>query len=78
MNTKETKEKSWPLRIYAIGYAITFAYLEFNSFIDAVRESTGIIDFIFSEMILDFGYESMMNAWQAAMWPWYLLAWLTA
>ena len=62
--------------LYAVGFFITFLWLELTMFVDDVAEASGVGDFITSqlfELILRFTYESLLNTFLAFMWPVYVL-----
>lgn len=67
--------KVWKVRgggLYAVGYALTFAYLEVRSMISEIAEADGVVDFFtgqFIEFFIRFMSESIMNMIQAFMWP---------
>lgn len=57
--------------LYAIGYAITFLYLEARTIVDEVVEADGPIDFLTDhlfEFIFRFATDSIMNMVQALTW----------
>lgn len=61
--------------LYAVGYALTFLYLETQSILEEVLESSGVWDFLRShliEFIFRFAVDSIMNMVQAFIWflPW--------
>jgi len=67
--------KVWHTRgggLYAVGYAITFVYLEARTILSELFEAEGIVDFLSNqlfELIFRFLGESLMNMVQAFMWP---------
>ncbi len=67
--------KVWHTRgggLYAVGYAITFVYLEVRTILSELFEAEGIVDFLTNqlfELIFRFLGESLMNMVQAFMWP---------
>ena len=67
--------KVWKVRgggLYAVGYALTFAYLEVRSLISEIAEADGVVDFFTGQLIeffVRFMSESIMNMIQAFMWP---------
>lgn len=67
--------KVWKVRgggLYAVGYALTFAYLEVRSLISEIIEAEGVLDFFtgqFIEFFIRFMSESIVNMIQAFMWP---------
>ena len=71
--------KVWKVRgggLYAVGYAITFAYLEVRAIVGELLEADGIIDF-FTNQLIEFLFrflsETIVNMVQAFMWPVYLI-----
>ena len=57
--------------MYAVGYAVTFFYLEARSILEELAESTGPIDFLTGhliEFIFRFMGDSIMNMVQAVTW----------
>ena len=74
--------KVWKVRgggLYAVGYALTFAYLEVRAIISEIAEAAGVIDF-FTNQLIEFVFrflsETLFNMIQAFMWPVYLIqAW---
>ena len=73
--------KVWKVRgggLYAVGYALTFAYLEVRAIIDEVFEADGVIDF-FANQLIEFMFrflsETIVNMIQAFMWPVFLIQW---
>ena len=73
--------KVWKVRgggLYAVGYALTFAYLEVRSMIGEIMEAEGVADFFTGQIIeffIRFMSESVLNMIQAFMWP---IAWIQA
>ena len=73
--------KVWKVRgggLYAVGYALTFAYLEVRAIISEVLEADGVIDFFTNqliEFIFRFLSETFVNMIQAFMWPVFLIQW---
>lgn len=74
--------KVWKVRgggLYAVGYALTFAYLEVRSMIGEIAEAEGVVDFFTGQIIeffIRFMSESVLNMVQAFMWPlWLIQAW---
>ena len=71
--------KVWKVRgggLYAVGYAVTFAYLEVRAILGELLEADGIIDFFTSQLIeflFRFLSETLVNMIQAFMWPVYLV-----
>lgn len=67
--------KLWQIRgggLYALGYIVTFAYLEVTSFAGEVIESTSVSGFIGAqlfEFFFRFLSESIANMITAFMWP---------
>ena len=62
--------------LYAVGYALTFAYLEVRAIVSEVLEADGVIDF-FTNQLIEFVFrflsETLVNMIQAFMWPVYLI-----
>lgn len=70
--------KVWKVRgggLYAVGYAVTFAYLEVSTIIGEISESEGVAEF-FREQLLEFMLrfmsDSLVNLVKALMWPAYI------
>lgn len=67
--------KVWKVRgggLYAVGYALTFAYLEIRSMVSEITEAEGVVDFFTGQIIeffIRFLSESLMNMIQAFLWP---------
>jgi len=67
--------KVWHTRgggLYAVGYAITFVYLEVRTILSELFEAEGIVDFLTNqlfELIFRFLGESISNMVAAFMWP---------
>jgi hypothetical protein len=71
--------KVWKVRgggLYAVGYALTFVYLEVRAIFREIGEAEGIVDF-FTNQIIEFLFrflsESLVNMISAFMWPVYLI-----
>lgn len=62
--------------LYAVGYALTFVYLEFRAIFREIGEAEGIVDF-FTNQIIEFLFrflsESLVNMISAFMWPVYMI-----
>lgn len=61
--------------LYAVGYALTFLYLEAQSILEEVFDSSGVWDFVRShliEFLFRFAVDSIVNMVQAFVWflPW--------
>jgi hypothetical protein len=57
--------------LYAVGYALTFLYLEARTIVEEIAESTGVIDFVTSQLIefvFRFAIDSIKNMVQAFIW----------
>lgn len=74
--------KVWQVRgggLYAVGYALTFVYLEVRSIFSEIGEAEGVVDFFTNqilEFLIRFLSESFINMVSAFMWPVYLIqAW---
>jgi hypothetical protein len=66
---------------YGLGCLVAFIVLEVQMFTGDVAESTGVSDFITSqvlEFVLRIGFMSFVNGFLALIWPVYLLDWLGA
>ncbi len=62
--------------LYAVGFFLTFLWLELTMFVDDVAEASGVGDFITGqlfELILRFTFESLLNTLLAFLWPVYVL-----
>ena len=70
----------WRLRgggLYACGFIVTFLYLEIVTIFGDVAESSGVIDFLATELFeffFRFVIESLMNTINAFIWPVYVIA----
>lgn len=70
----------WRLRgggLYACGFIVTFLYLEIVTIFGDVAESSGVIDFLATELFeffFRFVIESLMNTISAFIWPVYVIA----
>ena len=73
--------KVWKVRgggLYAVGWAVTFAYLEVTTLISEIFEAEGIVDFFTSqlfEFVFRFLGESLRNMITAFMWPVEIVQW---
>lgn len=57
--------------LYAVGYAVTFLYLEVQTIISEIVESSGVVDFLTGhllEFIFRFAVDSIANMVQAFIW----------
>lgn len=57
--------------LYAVGYAVTFLYLEARTLLDEIVSSSGIVDFVVShllEFVFRFAFDSISNMVQALIW----------
>ena len=57
--------------LYAVGYAVTFLYLEARTLLDEIASSSGVVDFVAShlfELIFRFAFDSIGNMVQAFIW----------
>jgi hypothetical protein len=64
---------------YGLGYLVAFIVLEVQIFTSELAESTGVSDFVTSQMLefaLRVGFMSFVNGFLALVWPIYLLDWL--
>ncbi len=62
--------------LYAVGFFLTFIWLELTMFVDDVVEASGVGDFITSqlfEILIRFTVESWLNTLRAFLWPAYVL-----
>ncbi len=62
--------------LYAVGFFVTFLWLEMTMFIDDVAEASGVGDFITSqlfELFIRYTIESLVNTLRAFLWPLYVL-----
>jgi len=74
--------KVWKVRgggLYAVGYALTFAWFEVRAIVSEIAEAEGVVDF-FTNQLIEFLFrflsESLFNMIQAFMWPVFLIqAW---
>ena len=70
--------KVWKVRgggLYAVGYALTFVYLEIRSIASEIAEAAGV-DFFTNQLIeflFRFMSESLFNMIKAFMWPVYVI-----
>ncbi|MCB1684164.1 MAG: hypothetical protein R3E82_18675 [Pseudomonadales bacterium] len=65
---------------YGLGWIITFLVLEVTMFSNELAESAGVTEFIGSQLIeyvFRMGFLSLVNSLLAAIWPVYLLQWLS-
>jgi hypothetical protein len=60
---------------YAFLAVGTFMYLEFTSLTSSIRDATGIVDFLVSEL-LTFAIESIVNTLMASVWPFMWYRWM--
>jgi hypothetical protein len=73
--------KIWKVRgggLYAVGWAVTFAYLEVTTVIGEIAEADGVVDFFTSQLLeffLRFMGDSIKNMIQAFMWPVWIVQW---
>ena len=71
--------KVWRVRgggLYAVGYALTFSYLELRAIGRELLEADGVIDFFTNqlfEFVFRFLSETIVNMIQAFMWPVFLI-----
>ena len=67
--------KVWKSRgggLYALGFIVTFVYLEITTLIDEILSSEGVVDFFTAqlfEFMLRFATESIANMVHAFLWP---------
>ncbi len=65
---------------YGLGWIVAFCVLEFNMLTGDVAQSEGVTDFITSQLLeyaLRIGLLSFLNTLLAAIWPVYVLQWLS-
>lgn len=73
--------KVWKLRgggLYAVGYALTFVYLEVRMILGEFIEADSVVDFFTSqlfEFLFRFMVDSIENMIQAFIWPVYIVTW---
>jgi len=71
--------KVWKVRgggLYAVGYAVTFAYLEVTTIVSEFAESESLADFFTEqlfEFVIRFATDSLVNLVKALVWPVYLI-----
>ena len=64
---------------YGLGWMTTFLVLELQFFASEVAESEGVFEFLGGQVIeylLRFGLMSVVNSFQALIWPAFVLQWL--
>jgi len=65
---------------YGLGWICTFVVLEVNTFGGELAQSEGVAEFVggqFIEYVIRVGFLSFVNSILAAIWPVYLLQWLS-
>ena len=73
--------KVWSVRgggLYAVGYALTFVYLEVRTVLVEFIEADSIGSFVseqLGEFIFRFAIDSIMNMVEALMWPVFFVQW---
>lgn len=73
--------KVWKVRgggLYAVGWAVTFAYLEVTTLVREIWEAQGIVEFFTSQLIeflFRFLGESLSNMITAFLWPVEIVQW---
>ena len=73
--------KVWSVRgggLYAVGYALTFIYLEISTVAGEFIEADSIGSFLSEqlfEFIFRFAIDSLMNMIEALLWPVYFVQW---
>ena len=73
--------KIWKVRgggLYAVGWALTFAWLEVTTIIGEIFEADGVVDFFTSQLLefmLRFMGDSLKNMVMAFMWPAFIVQW---
>ena len=73
--------KVWKVRgggLYAVGWAVTFVYLEITTILGEFMEADGIIDFLTSQLLqfmLRFMVDTFMNMGLAFAWPAFVAVW---
>ncbi len=70
--------KVWDVRgggLYALGFIVTFIYLEVVDLFDDVMGIGAVLSGQVVEFIFDFFIDSLMNTFQALLWPVDVLQW---
>lgn len=73
--------KVWKVRgggLYAVGWGVTFAYLEVTTLIGEILDAEGVVEFFTSqilEFLLRFMGDSISNMISAFMWPIEIVQW---
>ena len=71
--------KVWKVRgggLYAVGYIVCFVYFEIQMFVGEVADSTGVVDFVRSqigEFLFRFFTETLVNMVKSFIWPVYVV-----
>jgi len=71
--------KVWKVRgggLYAVGFALTFIYLEIRTVVGEIAESSSVAEFLSDQLIefvFRFAVASIMNTIEALMWPIYVI-----
>jgi hypothetical protein len=74
-------EKIWKVRgggLYAVGWAVTFAWLEVTTIIGEILDAEGVVDFFVHQLLefmLRFMGDSLKNMVLAFMWPAFVVQW---
>lgn len=73
--------KVWKLRgggLYAVGWAVTFVYLEVTTVLGEFVEADSFVDFFTSQLVeflFRFMVDSIENMIRAFMWPVFIVSW---
>jgi hypothetical protein len=73
--------KVWKVRgggLYAVGWAVTFAYLEVTTLLGEIFEAEGVVEFFTSQLVeflFRFIGDSLTNMISAFMWPVDIVQW---
>ena len=73
--------KVWKVRgggLYAVGWAVTFAYLEVKTLLGEILEAEGVVEFFTSQLVeflFRFIGDSLTNMISAFIWPVEIVQW---
>ena len=62
--------------LYGLGYLVAFGYFQVNLFLEDLMESASVSEFALGQLLeylIRFGFLSFINAFQALLWPVYIL-----
>ncbi len=62
--------------LYAVGYILTFLFLEARTVVEEISDSAGLVDFLSNQLIgfvLRFATDSLVNMVRALIWPVYIV-----